>query len=63
MSYAIPKEEEDDGGEILDGTGYGLWGRVSKSTLSYDTEQCITVLIFDIARLPLRASEVTRLLA
>ena len=31
VSYAIPKEEEDkddDGGEILDGTGYGRWGRV-----------------------------------
>ena len=44
VSYAIPKEEEvddDDGGEILGGTGYGRWGRVflfSKSAQSYDTE-------------------------
>ena len=42
VSYAIPKEEEDDnGGEILGGTGYGRWERVflfSKSTPSYDTD-------------------------
>ena len=47
MSYAIPKEDkDDDGGEILDGTGYGRWGRVflfSKSTQSDDmdaTQNC-----------------------
>ena len=41
VSYAIPKEEEDDGGEILGGTGYGRWGQVflfSKSTQSDDME-------------------------
>ena len=44
VSYVIPKEEEvddDDGGEILGGAGYGRWGRVflfSKSTPSYDTD-------------------------
>ena len=44
VSYAIPKEEEDDddyGGEILDVTVYGRWGRVflfSTSTQSDDME-------------------------
>ena len=38
VSYAIPKEEEDDGGEILGGTGYGRWGRVFLFCIpSYDT--------------------------
>ena len=40
VSYTLRKEE-DDGGEILGGTGYGRWGRVflfSKSTPSYDTD-------------------------
>ena len=41
VSYAIPKEEDDDRGDILGGTGYGRWGRVflfSKSTPLYDTD-------------------------
>ena len=44
VSYAIPKEEEEednDDGEILGGTEYGRWGQVflfSKSTPSYDTD-------------------------
>ena len=66
VSYAIPKEEEDDdGGEILGGTGYGRWGRLflfSKSTLSYDTDTAQNCSPFWYCSIATK-SDVTRLLA
>ena len=68
VSYAIPKGEEegdDDGGEILGGTGYGRWGRVylfSKSTPSYDTDTAQNCSPFWYCSIATK-SEVTQLLA
>ena len=61
MSYAIPKEEvddDDDGGEILGGLGtddgdeYFCSLKVHRFVAQIQRR---TVLLFDIARLPLRA--------
>ena len=64
MSYAIPKEEVGAGGEIIDGSGYGRWGRVflfSKSTLSADMEITRNCSPFSYRSIATK-SEVTRLL-
>ena len=65
VSYAIQKEEyDDDGGEILGGTGYGRWGRLFlffKSTQSYDTDITQNCSPFRYPSIATK-SEVTRLL-
>ena len=55
MNYAILKEEEG-GGETLDGTVCKQWAEYfySIKTHSLMTQKNITVLHFDVARLPLR---------
>ena len=64
MSFAILKEE-DDKGEILDGTVYERWGRVFCSLNAHSLmtqKQRRAVIHFDIARLPPK-SKVAQLLA
>ena len=62
MSYTIPKEEDeeddDNGGEILGGTGTDVGDEYFCSLKVHHLVTQIqrrTVLLFDIARLPLRA--------
>ena len=60
MSYAIPKEENDDnvGGEFLMGLGTDGGDEYFCSLIAHSLmtwKQRRTVLFFDIARLPLRA--------